>query len=182
IFDDRVWLDRYYLLNQHEWERYSREKELFYDLDSAFYNMETRSLISAAELYAGDYAVDEDEERARDLDLRNWYAWIYTDGDRIAAMAVQKDWESLSGQRITAGRVVGINNDPLVGWTVTLGDSRDWSSRREAWVPKNADLRISVAAAMIVRNGEIISADELKPSDSLYIVRDDFRAKVVIVK
>jgi hypothetical protein len=59
---------------------------------------------------------------------------------------------------------------------VTLGDSRDWSSRREAWVPKNADLRISVAAAMIVRNGEIISADELKPSDSLYIVRDDFRA------
>ena len=35
---------------------------------------------------------------------------------------------------------------------------------------------------MIVRNGEIISADELKPSDSLYIVRDDFRAKVVIVK
>lgn len=182
IFDDRVWLDRYYLLNQHEWERYSREKELFYDLDSAFYNMETRNLISAVELYAGDYAVDEDEERARDLDLRNWYAWIYTDGDRIAAMAVQKDWESLSGQRITAGRVVGINNDPLVGWTVTLGDSRDWSSRREAWVPKNADLRISVAAAMIVRNGEIISADELKPSDSLYIVRDDFRAKVVIVK
>lgn len=182
IFEDRIWLDRYYMLNQHEWERYSRDKELFYDLDSDFYNMETRSKISAAELYAGDYVVDEDEDRARDLDLKDWYAWIYTDGDRIAAMAVQKDWEDLRGQRITAGRVVSITDDSLVGWTVALGNSSDWSSRREAWVPKNADLRINLASALIVRGGEIISADELKSGDSLYIVRDDFRAKVVIVQ
>lgn len=182
IFDDRIWLDRYYMLNQHEWERYSRDKELFYDLDSDFYNMETQSKISAAELYAGDYAVDEDEDRARDLDLEDWYAWIYTDGDRIASMAVQKDWENIRGQRITAGRVVGITNDSLVGWTVALGDSRDWSSRREAWVPKNADLRINLAGAMIIRDGEIISANELKSGDGLYIVRDDFRAQVVIVQ
>jgi hypothetical protein len=182
IFEDRVWLDRYYMLNQHEWERYRQDKELFYDLDSDFYNLETQSLISAAELYAGDYTVDESEDRARDLDLQNWYAWIYTDGDRIATMAVQKDGETVSGQRITTGRAVNIQDDSLVGWTVLLGDSRDWSSRREAWVPKNADVRINLAKAMIIRNGQIISAEELKPADRLYIVRDDFRAQVVIVQ
>jgi hypothetical protein len=170
------------MLNQHEWERYSRDKELFYDLDSDFYNLETKSMISAAELYAGDYAVDESEDRARDLDLQNWYAWIYTDGDRIAAMAVQKEAETVSGQRITTGRAVNIQDDSMVGWTVLLGDSRDWSSRREAWVPKSADVRINLAKAMIIRNGEIIGAEELKPADRLYIVRDDFRAQVVIVQ
>jgi len=181
IFEDRIWLDRYHILNQHEWERYTTDKELYYDLDSDFYNLETQSFISGEELYAGDYVVDENEDRARDLDLEDWYAWIYTDGDRIAAMAVQKEYEG-RGERITAGRVDGVNNDSLVGWTITVGDSRDWSSRREAWVPKNSDLRINVAKAMIIRNGEIITADQLKPGERLYIVRSDFRAHVVIVQ
>ncbi|HOB11555.1 MAG TPA: hypothetical protein PLM20_00230 [Syntrophomonadaceae bacterium] len=181
IFEDRIWLDRYHILNQHEWERYTTDKELYYDLDSDFYNLETQSFISGEELYAGDYVVDENEDRARDLDLEDWYAWIYTDGDRIAAMAVQKEYEG-RGERITAGRVAGVNNDSLVGWTITVGDSRDWSSRREAWVPKNSDLRINVAKAMIIRNGEIITADQLKPGERLYIVRSDFRAHVVIVQ
>lgn len=181
IFEDRIWLDRYHILNQHEWERYTTDKELYYDLDSDFYNLETQSFISGEELYAGDYVVVENEDRARDLDLEDWYAWIYTDGDRIAAMAVQKEYEG-RGERITAGRVAGVNNDSLVGWTITVGDSRDWSSRREAWVPKNSDLRINVAKAMIIRNGEIITADQLKPGERLYIVRSDFRAHVVIVQ
>lgn len=181
IFEDYIWLDRYYMLNQHEWERYTTDKQLYYDLDSKFYNLDTQSMISGAELYAGDYVVDEDEDRARDLNLEDWYAWIYTDGDRIAAMAVQKEFES-RGERVTAGRVAGITDDSLVGWTVTLGDSRDWSSRREAWVPKNSELRINVERAMIIRNGEIISADQLRAGDRLYIVRSDFRAQVVIVQ
>lgn len=180
IFEDRIWLDRYHMLNQHEWERYTEDKELYYDMDSDFYNLETQTLISGEELYAGDYVVDEREDRARDLNLEDWFAWIYTEGDRIAAMAVQKEFEG-RGDRITTGRVTGIVDDNLVGWTLTLGDSRDWSSRREAWVPKSTDLRINVAKAMIVRNGEIITADQLKPGERLYIVRSDFRAHVVIV-
>jgi len=180
IFEDRIRLDRYHMLNQHEWERYTEDKELYYDMDSDFYNLETQTLISGEELYAGDYVVDEREDRARDLNLEDWFAWIYTEGDRIAAMAVQKEFEG-RGDRITTGRVTGIVDDNLVGWTLTLGDSRDWSSRREAWVPKSTDLRINVAKAMIVRNGEIITADQLKPGERLYIVRSDFRAHVVIV-
>lgn len=181
IFEDRIWLDRYHMLNQHEWERYTTDKELYYDLDSDFYNLDTQSFISAEELYAGDYVVDEDEDRAIDLNLEDWYAWIYTDGDRVSAMALQKEFDG-RGERITAGRVVGITDDSLVGWTINLGDGRDWSSRREAWVPKNSDLRINVAKAMIIRNGEIITADQLKYGERLYIVRSDFRAHVVIVQ
>jgi len=181
IFEDRIWLDRYYMLNQHEWERYTADKELYYDLDSNLFNLDTQSFISAEELYAGDYVVDEDEDRAIDLNLEDWYAWIYTDGDRVSAMALQKEFDG-RGERITAGRVVGITDDRLVGWTINLGDSRDWSSRREAWVPKSSDLRINVAKAMIIRNGEIITADQLKYGERLYIVRSDFRAHVVIVQ
>jgi hypothetical protein len=41
--------------------------------------------------------VDEDEERGEDNDLEEWYAYVYADGDRIAALAVHQEQDSLMG-------------------------------------------------------------------------------------
>lgn len=182
IADDRVWLEDFYILNQNEWEAYRNEKELYYDLDTDLYDLENRQTLSAAELYAGNYTVDEDEERADEQNLKDWYAYIYTDGDRIAAMAVQKTMDSLLGQRVTAGRIAGLTEDSLVGWTVLLNDSRDWSNRKDEWMPKTSDLRVNLDRAVIIREGRIIAADDLKPGQRLFLIRDDFRARVVIVQ
>ncbi len=182
ILDDRIWLQDFEILNQHEWESYDDEKELYYDLDSSLFDMDNGKVLTAAELYAGNYSVDEDEERAEDNDLEDWYAYVYADGDRIAALAVHQEQDSLMGQRITVGSIRLLSEDSLVGWTALLGDSRDWSSRKDEWMPKTADLRINLETAMIIRDGKIISPDELHTGERLYLLRDDFSARVAIVK
>ncbi|WP_129599243.1 hypothetical protein [Anaerophilus nitritogenes] len=187
IFEDAVYLKDFYLLNNHEWESYrtrreSDEKELYYDQDTMIYDLENQNYVSAKEFFAKDYAVDEDTDSAEDKNLRDWYAYAYTDGDRIAGIMVQKHLDSLNRHRMTTGSIEKIEDDPQVGWTVSLRDSKDYSHRHDKWMIKNSTIRVNLRKAMIIKDGKIIEPEMLKTSDRLYVVRDDFTAKVVIVK
>lgn len=182
IVQDKVVLKDFFLLNKNSWESFSDEKELFYDNDTGIIDLEAGRIISPEEFYSGDYAVDEDTGYARNNRLKDWYAYIYADGDRIAGIMVQKNMDSLLGQRTTNGIAESISVDPLVGWTINLRNGADWSGRKEKWVEKSVSTRINIETAMIIKDGEIVPQDELRPGDRLYIIRDGFEAKVVIVK
>lgn len=41
---------------------------------------------------------------------------------------------------------------------------------------------ITLEDAIIIKNGRIIGSDQLNKDDRLYIVREDLKAKVIIVK
>lgn len=187
ILMDRVFLKDYFLLQENEWRSYrtysdSDQKELFYNHDTDIYDLENMRIVSPEEFYAKAYAVDEDSDYVRDNNLKDWVGYIFTDADTILGMVVQKNTDSLLAQRITIGEVHGVENDPLVGWTINVKDSKDWSSRNQKWMPKSVNMRLNIEKSMIIKDGELITQDELRAGDRLYIVRNDFLCKVVIVK
>jgi hypothetical protein len=182
IVEDAVWFKDFFILNENSWESFDDEKELYYDMDTGIYDVEQGKIITPQEFFSYDYAVDEDSRRVKDNNLHDWYGYAYTDGDRIVAIAVQKDMDSLLGQRISNGTITSIENDPLVGWTIAVRDSRDWSNRHERWMARTTDLRVNLSQALIIKGDRMILPEELKAGDRIYMVRDDFRGKVVLVK
>ncbi|NLB87883.1 MAG: hypothetical protein GX790_01455 [Syntrophomonadaceae bacterium] len=180
VSQDRLWLLDFFMLNENDWESFTEEKELFYDNDTFIFDKENQKFITPLEFWAGDYAVDEDN--VRDTSLKDWYAYIYADGDRVVSISVQKNMDSLLRQRVTTGRVGQVFEDSLVGWTLSLVDAKDFSIAKNEWMPKSSSLRLSLEDAMIIKYDKVISPDELKTGDMLYLVRDDFNTKIVIVK
>ncbi|NLJ72019.1 MAG: hypothetical protein GX333_03270 [Syntrophomonadaceae bacterium] len=180
IAENNVWLKDFFILNNNDWESYKDVKELFYDNDSFLYDAENQRILSPLEFWAGDYAVDEDN--VRDTNLKDWYAYIYADGDRIVSVSAQKTMDSLLAQRVTTGRAGEIVDDSMVGWTLILNDAKDFSNNKNEWMPKNSSLRLSIEDATIIRYGQLISPAELNAGEMLYLVRDDFKTKIIIVK
>ncbi|MGE4283765.1 MAG: hypothetical protein AB7G87_08590 [Clostridia bacterium] len=182
IIKDKVVLKDFCILDKNEWESFNEEKELYYDNDVIIYDMEAGKQITSEEFYSEHYAVDEDSDYADDYDLKDWYAYAYTDGDRISSIMVQKKRDSLLKQRTTNGIIESIEDHSLVGWKMGIRDAKDWSARKDTWMAKNTSLSILLREAMIIEDGKIITPEELKVGDRLYVVRDDSKAKVVIVK
>lgn len=184
ILEDKVSLKNFFLLRNHDWESFNDEKELYYDHDTDIYDLEEKEYISPKEFFAKDYAVDEEEDSdyAEKHNLRDRYGYVYTDGDRITGIMIQKKMDSLLKQRITNGTIEKVEDDSKVGWTIYLRDAKDFSYRHEKWMAKNTTIRVNLKDAMIIKNGKIIKAEELQSRDRLYIVRDDFTGKVVVVK
>jgi len=182
VLEDSLRLDEFFVLEQNRWVSYSETKDLYHDNDTYIYDMEVGRQVSPKEFYSGDYAVDEDSSYTWDNKLSSWYGYIYADGERAAVVGLVKEFDNLLGQRVSTGIIESIEDDALVGWTMRLMDARDWSARNEQWMVKNAPVRVNLEKALIVKYGKMIGPDELRRGDRLYLLRDDFQARVVIVK
>ena len=185
IIDYEIRLRRYSVLKKNEWDHYRGSTKLYYDDDTYIYDMKSKKLITTKEFQTGNYAVDEDSDYAYDKDLKDWHGYLYTHGENILAIGLQKDRESrddLLRQRVTAGSISSITTDPYVGSVIYLKDSRDWSNRNDKFIPKSQDLRLMVEDAIIVKEDKLITKEELRPGDRLYLVRDDLKCKFILVK
>lgn len=178
---DKVFLRDFFVLNKNEWESFPRDKELFYDNDTYIYDMENGRKISAKEFISSKYYVDEHNRDKRED--RDWYAYAWTEGDRIASIYLKKDLDSLLKQRTTLGVVeAGPKEDKFMGWEIVLKDAKDWSANHEEWMAKNASLHIYLKDAMIIKNGEHAEIGDIKPGDRVYLTRDSNMAKVLVIK
>ncbi len=182
IVENSVKLKNPFLLVKNQWEGFEETKELYYDNDTFIYDLEEGKLITSKEFYSKNYAIDENSRYAKDNNLRDWHGYIYTDGDRISVIGVQKELDSLRRQRMTIGTVVSAVDNSLVGKELTIREAKDWSARHEEWTPKEMQLKLNLDKAIIIKQDKLIDYQELKPGDSLYIVRDDYKGKVIIVK
>ncbi|MCX7841850.1 MAG: hypothetical protein N2489_02085 [Clostridia bacterium] len=182
IIPDKLLMKEFYLMNKNQWESFNDQKELFYDNDTDIYDVDEGKKVSAKEFYTMDYAVEESSGYAKSRGLKDWYGYIFSDGDRISSIMVQKNLDSMLRQRVSTGQIEAIENDPLVGWKLKLMNSCDWSSLKEKWMERSVSTPINIDKAMLIRDGRMVSRDTLKPGDRLYIVRDDYNAKVVVVK
>lgn len=180
ILQDKVYLRHLSMLNRNEWESFSREKELYYDDDTFIYDMENKKQVSSKEFFSSKFSVDEDNRNRRD---RDWYGYLYTDGDRISTIFTKESRDSLSVQRTTVGIVE--NNpteDRSVGWNIKLRDAKNWSVANEEWMVQNASLNLYLKEAMIIKNGKRVKINDIKAGDRLYLVRDSSMAKIIIIK
>lgn len=182
VVENKVVLTDFFILNQNEWESFDDEKELYFDNDTFIFDLENMERITHEEFITGHYAVDEDSSFRRRQGLRSWYAYAYTDGDRIVAIALKKDMDSLLRQRITLGTIETLEDNALVGKTIILRDARDWSSRNEKWMEKGLPVRMRVEKSLLIKDDKMISWDELKPGDDVYCIRDDFECIFLLVK
>ncbi|OWZ84666.1 hypothetical protein [Natranaerobius trueperi] len=167
IDKDRLWIDDFSLLRDHVWNKFDDNKELFIHDDTDIYNNEKDESVSRREFYHEDY--------------HDKYGYIYTDGDDVEAILVEDSLSSLLEKRITNGTVNSIKEDELAGTQIEIYDARDWSSKRTEWVPKTVNLDILVENSMIIKDGEQISPEKLQEGDSLYIIREENEAKLVLV-
>lgn len=183
IVEDRLWLKDFFLLDENEWQSFEGKKELFFDNDTDIYDLDKEGRkISVEEFYSGIYAVDESSDYAKEHNLRDWHAYIYTDGDRISSIMVQKNMDSFLKQRTTNGLISSVTSDDFVGWRVRLTNACDWSNRNSQWMQKNADLNVNLEKALLIKNDRRIEPYDLKPNDRVYLVRDDYYAKILIAK
>ncbi len=182
ITEDSLWLKNPYQLQNNLFADAGDEVQLYYGSDSRVYDTETGDWLETGELLAGSYAVDEASEYSEDHDLKDWYGYVYTDSDHIIGMAVEPDKGDLDSLRVSTGTISTVVDDPLIGWSITLGDGYDWSNHNRQWMLKSQFLRLSTADALIIKNGQPVSAHQLKPGDRLYLVRDDFYVRCAVVK
>lgn len=183
IVEDRLELKDFFVLEENDWQSFDDEKELFFDNDTDIYDLTNNKKLSLEEFYSGNYAVDEDSSYARRRNLKDWHGYIYTDGDRISAIMVQKNMDSLLRQRVTNGLIASApEEDNLVGWKTEITNARDWSSNKSQWIEKNSNISINLEEALLIKEGKAIEPHELKAGDRIYTVRDDFYSKILIVK
>lgn len=181
ILQDKVSLKDFFLLDKNDWESFSEEKELFYDEDTYIYDIENNKQVSTKEFFSSNFSVDE--KTTKNEKQRDWYGYLYTDGDRISVAFIKKSIESLLAQRTTVAIVeTKPTENQLMGWTIKLKDAKDWSSVHKEWMAKNASLNIYLRDAMIIKNGQRVTINEIKIGDRLYLVRDSNMVKVIIIK
>lgn len=183
VFRNSIMLRDFAFLNNNHWEGFNDTKELYYDEDTMIYDFEEKRMITTEEFYYGDYAVDEESIYAKENSLEDGYGYVYTDGDRIIAIMIQKNRDSLLRQRITSGVALSEpENHRWTGWRINIANAADWSLRKGQWMIRKDSFYLTLEEAIIIKNGQLIRADELNQQDRLYIVRDDLKAKVIIVK
>ena len=180
ILEDIVYLKDFAILDKNNWESFNDEKEFFYDDDTFIYDLENNKEVSPKEFFSRDYSVDENNRRNK---TRDWYGYLYTDGDRISTAFIKKSADSLLNQRTTIGMVESNPvEDNNMGWFLKLRDGKDWSTLNEQWMEKNSTLNIYLREAMIIKNGQRVTVNDIRAGDRLYMVRDDNMAKVIIIK
>ncbi len=202
-------LKDFFVINKNEWESFGSikygVKEFYYDNDTFIYDADSRVVLDAEKLLNGEYHVDEDKAtEAYHKRLRDYYAYAYTDGDRIAGIYLRKKIDSHSRQRIVTAT---LNKNPLKygieidaidevedpDLRLDLRDIKDWSNYTESWKLKYANLDISAQGALVMKNGKRIKTSELKKGDKLYMVIDEYlietetplmrkKARVIVVK
>jgi hypothetical protein len=182
ITEGQVLLKSLYQLDQNSWVSLSGSKELYYDDDTGIINLQTGKTLISSELMSGNYAVDEDSSYVKDNNLADWFAYIYTDGDRITAMGLQQKTDSLLSQRITCGSIEKLEEDAQAGWLVSVCDARDWSEHRSRWMLKSSSLRMSLNKAVTYKNGRLVEPASLSTGDRVFLLRDDFDVKLLLVK
>lgn len=179
IFQDKISLIDFFLVDNNEWISFDESKELYYDEGTFIYDLDKGIKISPQEFYPSKYAVDE---LNKDNPNRDYYAYLYTDGDRIGGIFLKETLDSLLRQRTTTAVIESNYEDPHMGRAIRVKDAKDWSSKHQEWKVKTAPLHIYLKEAMVIKDGKVIEKTELKPEDRLYLLRDDNMGKVIIVK
>lgn len=176
IVRDRLTLRDFFLLDGNEWESFADDKELFYDDDTFIYNLDTGEEVSPKTFFSKEYSFDENNKNRED---RDHYAYIYTDGDRASTIFIKKKMDSLLKQRAFNGVVASKTAD-----TISLKDSKGWSSAQSQWIAQSANTNIFLGEAMIMKNGERIQREDIQVGDRIYAIKDmdNNRGKLVIIK
>ena len=112
------------------------------------------------------------------------YAETEREGNTHADYLMKKDKNSNNNdivykERYTAGQ---INEIDLGNNKVTLKNARDFSEIYQEWVAVKAEVPLETRKMVILKDGQVITIDELQPDDYVYVLSDDDYAIFMIVE
>lgn len=105
------------------------------------------------------------------------YAYAIGYGDNILAIdIIDRDKE---GQVVSAANISSIDRQRDM---ITIKDVRDWNDFRENWNINNSQINLDVKEALFIKNGRPATLNDLRTSDSLYIIRRNDFGYIIICR
>ncbi|ORX22970.1 S-layer protein [Thermoanaerobacterium sp. PSU-2] len=137
--------------------------------------------------YVGDetYIVDNTGNSPSNVPYSQFLNQKYSGSTYYSAYVVSSNGNAIavnlrplvSTDRVTKAVLSSINGNVL-----TLDDVMDWNGLNNNWELNTSLDSIDVTKAVIVKNNKVISVNDLKSGDSLYIVRDGASGIIVTVQ
>lgn len=159
--------------------------------------------LSSYEFYHGGYSREENKnETASGLDYYRYYTYFVTDDDRTVIGMNIRHYGLLDGQNIdmlttdendikdkidvrlqamvlTRGTVVSKDDT----WTrIEMTDTHDWAEDFGRWNANRGNSSVEYRDAIIVKNNQRITIDDINAGDYIYVLRDDEDALVIFVE
>jgi hypothetical protein len=177
ILNGKLWLKDYYTVANHRWEfQYNSVRQLNYDNETVLLDWTNGIVINPNEFDRKNYAVDESDPYAIYHGLRDWFAYVYTSGDRLVQVGMWRYPDNLASQIVSIGIV-----DTLSGSNMSMKDAKDWSVSRTDWFPTGSSISLDLSKAVIMKDGATAQISDIRPDNNIYVIRDGGRALVVIV-
>lgn len=167
-------LDDYDILKGTEWDFTRRQSEFNISEDTKIIDTREGDVrkVTVKEFTNSRFLKEDD----RDNYYREYAYAIQWDDMIIAMNIIDKDKEA---QVISTGRVSSVDK---LNRDIFIEDVRDWSDFTEKWVVNDSEIELNVDDAIFIRNGKIVTINEISPQDSLYILRENDEGYIVVVR
>lgn len=190
IDSDDFEIKYYSELDGNEWDDVSSKSSKTLRFD---YNDDTNIVdvtdgydeISPGDFFHDGYSEEEDKE---------YFTFIVTDDHRnVVAMTLRKNElfndtdidrygeieDKIEKLLLTKGTVTEVDKLRL---RLEMHDPYDWSSFYDEWKVNKNDEYVDIGEALFIKEGEVISFDDVEDDDTIYILRDDEDAIVIFVE
>lgn len=141
--------------------------------------------ISPDDFFHDGYSDEEDED---------YFSFIVTDDDRnVIGMTLREDElfndtninssgeieDKIEKLILTKGAVTDVDE---LRERLEMHDPYDWSSFYEEWKANKNDEYVDIGEALFIKEGEVISLEDVEEDDIIYILRDDEDAVIIFVE
>lgn len=105
------------------------------------------------------------------------YVYAIGYGDMVVAIDIIDRHKE--GQVISSANISSISRQEDM---ITLKDIRDWNHFRESWNINKSEVNLDVKEALFIKNGKPATLNDIRNSDSLYIIRRNDEGYIIICR
>ena len=104
------------------------------------------------------------------------WALVISSGDEVVALGI---WPgSIGSSRVTVGRIGAVDRERGL---IRLERAKDWNSSAGEWRYYPGNLEVEIREAVAARGDGGTSWEELRPGDSIYLLREGMRGRLFMV-
>ncbi|EOD01857.1 S-layer homology domain-containing protein [Caldisalinibacter kiritimatiensis] len=167
-------LDNYDILKGTEWDYNSKQTEFNISDDTKIIDTRDKEVkeVSVKEFTNSRFLKEDDKDN-----YYREYAYAVEYNDMIIAMNIIDDNDE--AQVVTTGKVDTLDK---INSRITLDDIRDWSDFEDKWIVNTSKVTLDVSDAIFIKNGKVVTINDISEGNSLYILRENDDGYIVIVR
>lgn len=170
VEEDRFELAYYSRFEDNEWDepsRSGRDVDLGFDAETVIFDT-----VLGREISPGKFA----ESRWSGYYEDDYYAYAVTEDDKTLAMTLWDYYDRPQVLKTTLGRVSRVSSNTVeLDWVV------DWSQTYEKWM-NSYPLTLNLSNALIYKEEELVTVNDIKAGDYLYLIHDQYQGIIVFIQ